>query len=311
MRILLVDDEPGIAGALSAFLRLHGLDVQEAHDFAPASAMLEEGGWSLLITDQNLPGGQGLDLCRQFHQSESGLSLLLSAREAPPLGSLEDSDRVFFLPKPIAPGKLLAWIREKEGLLNSSENQHGNTKSSGMSQGSEDPFQNAEDRLKEHDLSPSERDHCLCALFPSLLHGALGRIEVSDEVVAMELELHSEKESLPRAAVEDPFPGSDLWLVRDQRGVLTGVQLRVFRKAAFAFVESEEKPFLPQKFHTWEGIFRSYEQKSEERLPRKPSWLRFGLEVLRRERMAIGSHEKSTLSRLLWTNTEGLGEMEQ
>jgi CheY-like chemotaxis protein len=57
MRILLVDDEPGIREGLAAFLRLRGHEVRTAGDCAAAGTLLAAQDFELLCTDWRLPDG--------------------------------------------------------------------------------------------------------------------------------------------------------------------------------------------------------------------------------------------------------------
>ncbi len=308
MRILLVDDEPGIAGALSAFLRLHGLDVQEAHSYEMASELLRGGDWSILISDHNLPDGTGFELCRKFCAKEGGVALLLSARTDPSFEDMEQKEGFSFLPKPISPGKLLAWIQDQEVKISRQIPQDLRKRSK-----SDDPFQKVGWHLQELGLNPEEVDHCLCSLFPSLLYGELSQTEVGEGVIAFELELHPEGEGLqlPKEAVENTFPGSDLWLIRNREGVPTGIQIRVFRGLAFAYEGGEPRPFRPESFRSWADILKKMDGIEVGCHSSHPSWLRFGLDVLRGEKSALKERRgEASISRLLWTRTDGLGEVE-
>lgn len=63
--ILVVDDNQSVRAALAVFLREEGFSVQVAVDFERATELLTSGGYDLLITDLDLPGGNGLDLVRR------------------------------------------------------------------------------------------------------------------------------------------------------------------------------------------------------------------------------------------------------
>jgi CheY-like chemotaxis protein len=305
MRVLLVDDEPGIAGALSAFLRLHGMDVQEAYDFESASKYLRENNWSILISDHNLPDGTGFELCQKFCEEDGGIALLLSAGSHPSFQEVENTKNFHFLPKPIAPGKLLTWIREKEKSLEQTNPEPESLRS-------EDPFQEAGNKLQNLGLVSSEIDHCLCSLFPALLCGDLKKTEVGESVVAFELTFNPDRGCLPREAVEEPFPGSDLWLVRNKEGTPIGIQIRVFRKGALSFESTGNPVFRPEVFSGWKDLLEKMEGDREGCLPLQPSWLRFGLAVLRREQsVSVEQKKNSSLNRLLWTRLDGLREVEQ
>jgi CheY-like chemotaxis protein len=74
--ILGVDDEAGIRGLVSRFLRREGYRVVEA---ASAEEALEAGKGQrvdLLVTDVMLPGMQGSDLARKMHDADARLKVL-------------------------------------------------------------------------------------------------------------------------------------------------------------------------------------------------------------------------------------------
>ncbi|GEM_PF-1851498 len=307
MRVLLVDDEPGIAGALSAFLRLHGMDVQEAYNYETASRLLDQGGWSILISDHNLPDGTGFELCKRFCAQDKGIALLLSAGSHAVFEEIEEREGFYFLPKPVVPGKLLSWIQEKKEFFDLNRPAEAIDLPR-----SEDPFRDASLELQRLGLSSVEVDHCLCALFPSLLFGELKKIEVGEEEVAFELKLGAKEPGLPREAVENPFPGSDLWLVRDRSGVPRGVQVRVFRRAAVGLERGKEKNcFRVDSFRDWSSLLQEMDRVEKGSRAWYPSWLLFGVEVLRHDR--VSGKDKGdfpSLSRMLWTSLDGLGGVE-
>ncbi|HJL25534.1 MAG TPA: response regulator, partial [Polyangiaceae bacterium LLY-WYZ-15_(1-7)] len=61
-RILLVDDDALFAESVRLFLESDPLSVVVAHDVAGAKAVLSEKAVSLLVTDDRLPDGRGLEL---------------------------------------------------------------------------------------------------------------------------------------------------------------------------------------------------------------------------------------------------------
>jgi DNA-binding NtrC family response regulator len=112
-RILLVDDEPSVLRALGAFLEDEGYQVMEASDFKDATTLLVGGEFDVLITDLDLPGGNGLDLVRRARSLLPRLLPILvtgygcsevrrQAAELPLLAYLE---------KPINPDALLDLIQ--------------------------------------------------------------------------------------------------------------------------------------------------------------------------------------------------------
>jgi len=88
-RILLVDDEPALAGVVAEALRDDGYDVVLADDVEGALACLRARPFDLLWTDLKLPGGAGLDLVPLARDRNPGLPVLLFTAYA----SEEDSAR--------------------------------------------------------------------------------------------------------------------------------------------------------------------------------------------------------------------------
>jgi two-component system, OmpR family, copper resistance phosphate regulon response regulator CusR len=82
MRILVVEDEPRIAGFLRRGLREEGYDVDVTGDLAAARAAVEHGPPDLILVDRLLPDGDGLDLVRDVHRREPRIpSICLTARD--------------------------------------------------------------------------------------------------------------------------------------------------------------------------------------------------------------------------------------
>jgi DNA-binding response OmpR family regulator len=80
-RILVVEDEPGIALALEDDLTMEGYQVEVAGDGPSASKMAREGKFDLILLDIMLPGKDGFEVCRELRRA--GLLtpiLMLTAR---------------------------------------------------------------------------------------------------------------------------------------------------------------------------------------------------------------------------------------
>jgi CheY-like chemotaxis protein len=69
--LLVVDDKPDLLSEVSGYLRRRGLTVIEATSFAEAIRSYRENANSiaLVLTDVNLPDGNGLDLARFVTQN--------------------------------------------------------------------------------------------------------------------------------------------------------------------------------------------------------------------------------------------------
>jgi two-component system, OmpR family, catabolic regulation response regulator CreB len=116
-RILLLEDDPAIAGTVAFALQREGLAVDHVLLVGDARAGAAAALPALAILDVGLPDGSGLDLCRQWRQSgDAALRalpiLMLTARA-------EELDRVVglelgaddYLTKPFSPRELVARVR--------------------------------------------------------------------------------------------------------------------------------------------------------------------------------------------------------
>ncbi len=81
-RILVVDDEPAIADAVSYALRDEGFDVEALGDGTAALAAARERAYDLLILDLLLPGTPGLEVCRVLRAESDLPILMLTAKDA-------------------------------------------------------------------------------------------------------------------------------------------------------------------------------------------------------------------------------------
>jgi two-component system response regulator MprA len=113
MRILVVDDDPAVSGALNRALRLEGYEVSVAADGPPALEEIAIRPPDAVILDIGLPTSDGLDVCRRLRAADNDTPvLMLTARDA-------INDRVQgldagaddYLVKPFALAELLARLR--------------------------------------------------------------------------------------------------------------------------------------------------------------------------------------------------------
>jgi two-component system alkaline phosphatase synthesis response regulator PhoP len=68
-RILVVEDEPGIALGLEDDLRLEGYEVETVSDGIVAARRAKEGPFDLILLDVMLPGKDGFEICRELRRS--------------------------------------------------------------------------------------------------------------------------------------------------------------------------------------------------------------------------------------------------
>jgi two-component system copper resistance phosphate regulon response regulator CusR len=81
-RVLVVEDDPGIAGVLRRGLALHGLEVDVALDGTDGRAAWATGTFDLVVLDVMLPGVDGVDLLAE-RRAAGDLTpvILLTARD--------------------------------------------------------------------------------------------------------------------------------------------------------------------------------------------------------------------------------------
>lgn len=111
-RILVVDDDPGLAELLAEYLSSRGLEVETVGCGEDALTRLLSGGLDLVVLDVMLPGADGFEVLGEIRRSMSIPVIMLTARG-------EDMDRVVglemgaddYLSKPFNPRELLARIK--------------------------------------------------------------------------------------------------------------------------------------------------------------------------------------------------------
>ncbi|PNS07620.1 response regulator [Solilutibacter silvestris] len=110
--LLVVDDDREIRGLLAVELAKMGYEVACAENGAAMRRALEQQTIDLVILDLNMPGEDGLTLCRQLRAASQVPIIMLTARGEP-------LDRIIglemgaddYLAKPFEPRELLARIR--------------------------------------------------------------------------------------------------------------------------------------------------------------------------------------------------------
>jgi two-component system alkaline phosphatase synthesis response regulator PhoP len=68
-RILVVEDEPGIALGLEDDLKMEGYDVEIVGDGIGAARRAREAAFDLILLDVMLPGKDGFDVCRELRHA--------------------------------------------------------------------------------------------------------------------------------------------------------------------------------------------------------------------------------------------------
>lgn len=110
--LLIVDDDRDIRQLLADYLVSHGYLAITAANGVEMRSALEQHNVDLVVLDLNMPGEDGLSLCRQLRAKSNLPVIMLTARA-------EALDRILglemgaddYLPKPFEPRELLARIR--------------------------------------------------------------------------------------------------------------------------------------------------------------------------------------------------------
>jgi len=83
MRLLLVEDDPELANVLESGLREQGIQVARATTMPAGRAEATRNTFDVIVLDVMLPGGSGIDLCRDLRgQGIATPILMLTARDA-------------------------------------------------------------------------------------------------------------------------------------------------------------------------------------------------------------------------------------
>jgi DNA-binding response OmpR family regulator len=112
-RILVVEDEPGIALGLEDDLRLEGWDVEIAADGAVGAKRAREEEFDLILLDVMLPTKDGFDVCRELRRAGLRTPIIMltaKAQEAEKILGL-DLGADDYVTKPFSPKELRARIR--------------------------------------------------------------------------------------------------------------------------------------------------------------------------------------------------------
>ena len=112
-RILVAEDEPGIALGLEDDLRLEGWDVELVGDGVSASKRAREEPFDLILLDVMLPGKDGFDVCRELRKAGVRTPIIMltaKGQEAEKVLGL-DLGADDYVTKPFSPKELRARIR--------------------------------------------------------------------------------------------------------------------------------------------------------------------------------------------------------
>jgi DNA-binding response OmpR family regulator len=122
-RVLLVEDDVGLAELVQEYLQRYEFEVSLEHRGDTASDRVRVENPDILVLDLNLPGRDGLDICRDLRMEFQGPIVMFTARD-------EDVDEIVglelgaddYLTKPVEPRVLLARLRSLLRRFRQTEN---------------------------------------------------------------------------------------------------------------------------------------------------------------------------------------------
>lgn len=118
MRLLLADDDELMCGLIEAVLVAHGHEVECFTDGATVWAAYERAPVPMLVLDWQMPGLDGLEVCRRIRahpEGEQAYVLVVTAKSG--MNSLEavlDAGADDYLSKPVVPQDIAARLRIAE-----------------------------------------------------------------------------------------------------------------------------------------------------------------------------------------------------
>lgn len=112
-RILIIEDEPGIALALEDSLRLEGHEVEVVANGVAGGQRARDDTFDLILLDVMLPGKDGFTICRELRRAGSKTPVILLTARA------QESDRIRgldlgandYVVKPFSSSELMARVR--------------------------------------------------------------------------------------------------------------------------------------------------------------------------------------------------------
>jgi DNA-binding response OmpR family regulator len=112
-RILVVEDEAGIAQALEDDLKLEGYEVELARDGETATRRAQEQPFDLIILDVMLPHKDGFEVCRELRRAGLRMPVIMLTAKT------QESDKVLglelgaddYVTKPFSPRELRARVK--------------------------------------------------------------------------------------------------------------------------------------------------------------------------------------------------------
>jgi DNA-binding response OmpR family regulator len=77
VRVLVVEDEVGLAQSVQDGLQGHGFSVQVTHDGFSGYRLAKESAYDLIILDWMLPGMSGIEMCQRLRSEDVAVPILM------------------------------------------------------------------------------------------------------------------------------------------------------------------------------------------------------------------------------------------
>lgn len=128
LRILVIDDEPGILGLMQEVLTLMGAEAYTLDNAAAALERLEEQTFDGLLVDIRMPGIDGLELIRRVRRSEKNrrapIVALSGSQDQKTMEEALAAGATFFLHKPFDHKTLMRMLNSTRGSMLQERRRH-------------------------------------------------------------------------------------------------------------------------------------------------------------------------------------------
>ena len=111
--ILFVDDDPGVTGALKRLFHKSGFAVSIANSGAQALAMMNHQQYTVIVSDQLMPGMNGTHFLLRAHIKQPEALKIMFSGDIDTMtdnDALHDNDICQFIPKPCFDDELISYI---------------------------------------------------------------------------------------------------------------------------------------------------------------------------------------------------------
>lgn len=115
-KVLIVDNDEGLVEALSLRLSYAGFECTTANSGSQGIALFEDGVYDAVLTDLNMPSGDGTSLIRGIRASSDVPVIVITGFESSYSEALEGYQNVFVVKKPFEMNSLIDEVEIAIGL---------------------------------------------------------------------------------------------------------------------------------------------------------------------------------------------------